>query len=78
MKNKAIRISTFAMFIFSVLITVAMLTFAVLAGVIVKELPPVIGLLVIAAFFVWVDVHYLHCCKLFNGKVNASEKRKNG
>ncbi len=52
MKNNTIKITTMIMFAISLVISVAMLVFTVLTGIVNKAIPPVIVLLVITVFFV--------------------------
>ncbi|MBQ8381958.1 MAG: hypothetical protein IJX47_02000 [Clostridia bacterium] len=81
MKYNTVKIMTMIMIVISSLITVAMAIFTVLAGVIVKAIPPVAVLLLTTVFWVWTDIHYLNCYEWLKDKlyetVQPNAKLKN-
>ncbi|MBQ8287406.1 MAG: hypothetical protein IJX76_01385 [Clostridia bacterium] len=80
MKHNTAKTITMIMLVISSLMTVAMATFTVLAGVIIKAIPPVVVLLLITAFLMWTDIYYLNCYEWLkdetDGKVHTNTKLK--
>ena len=78
MKKNKLCITTMVMLVFSLIITVTMSIFTVLAGIIVKAIPPVIVFLLYTVFFVWIDIIYLNCykCLKTTGKTKTIHKLK--
>ena len=69
MKKNTLNNITRAMLVVSLILTAMMSIFILLAGIVDKAIPPVIALLLATAFFVWIDLFYLNCCKWLNNKI---------
>jgi len=78
MKKNNLCTVTMIILVFSLIVTVMMSIFTVLAGIIVKAIPPVIALLLNTVFFVWIDIIYLNCykCLKTTGKTKTIHKLK--
>ncbi|MBE6604748.1 MAG: hypothetical protein E7639_03475 [Ruminococcaceae bacterium] len=75
MKKNNLCTVTMIILVFSLIVTVMMSIFTVLAGIIVKAIPPVIALLLVTVFFVWIDILYLNCYKWLNTKTIRKPKK---
>ena len=78
MKKNKLCIITMLLLVFSLIVTVMMSIFTVLAGIVNKAIPPVIALLLNTVFFVWIDIIYLNCykCLKTTGKTKTIHKLK--
>lgn len=76
MKPDTAKLLTLIMLIVSSVITVAMAIFAVMIGIIAKVLFPILFLLLFAACWLLVDLHYLNCYRWLRSASNRTQKKQ--